>query len=210
MPVYGIKENENAFVAAVTKGESVSSIQFHPSGHLINIYRAYAGFKIRNVIESSVNGFTGTRFENAVIPSDYELTIMILENDQANYSGMANRYRRYLLENNLISKSGFISTHRQVTIDILMGISQKRLMFNNFISMTTFSQAETMLDYFYDNGVRDLLINLHGWTRDGYDVYPSTRTIDNFILTFRKYFEPDPKEPRYFHSVRGVGYKFTD
>lgn len=44
----------------------------------------------------------------------------------------------------------------------------------------------------------------------GYDVYPSTRTIDNFILSFRKYFEQDMKNPRYFHSVRGVGYKFTD
>lgn len=44
----------------------------------------------------------------------------------------------------------------------------------------------------------------------GYDVYPSTRTIDNFILSFRKYFETDPKNPHYFHSVRGVGYKFTD
>jgi len=43
-----------------------------------------------------------------------------------------------------------------------------------------------------------------------YDVYPSTRTIDNFILTFRKYFEPDQKNPIYFHSIRGVGYKFTD
>lgn len=44
----------------------------------------------------------------------------------------------------------------------------------------------------------------------GYDVYPSTRTIDNFILAFRKYFEQDPKHPRYFHSVRGVGYKFIN
>ena len=43
-----------------------------------------------------------------------------------------------------------------------------------------------------------------------YDVYPSTRTIDNFILTFRKYFEPNQKKPIYFHSIRGVGYKFTD
>ena len=42
----------------------------------------------------------------------------------------------------------------------------------------------------------------------GYDVYPSTRTIDNFILSFRKYFEEDPKHPKFFHSVRGVGYKF--
>ncbi|MBN9351795.1 MAG: response regulator transcription factor [Chitinophagaceae bacterium] len=44
----------------------------------------------------------------------------------------------------------------------------------------------------------------------GYNVYPTTRTIDNFILSFRKYFEADSKHPKYFHSVRGIGYKFTD
>lgn len=43
----------------------------------------------------------------------------------------------------------------------------------------------------------------------GYDVYPSTRTIDNYILAFRKYFEPDTRNPKYFHSIRGVGYKFV-
>jgi two-component system alkaline phosphatase synthesis response regulator PhoP len=43
----------------------------------------------------------------------------------------------------------------------------------------------------------------------GYDVFPSTRTIDNFILAFRKYFERDAKDPQYFHSIRGIGYKFT-
>lgn len=42
----------------------------------------------------------------------------------------------------------------------------------------------------------------------GYSVYPSTRTIDNYLLAFRKYFEPDPKNPQFFHSIRGVGYKF--
>jgi len=43
----------------------------------------------------------------------------------------------------------------------------------------------------------------------GYDVFPTTRTIDNFILTFRKYFEKNPKEPVHFHSIRGIGYKFS-
>jgi len=42
----------------------------------------------------------------------------------------------------------------------------------------------------------------------GKDQFPTTRTIDNFILHFRKIFEENPKEPIYFHSVRGVGYKF--
>ncbi len=44
----------------------------------------------------------------------------------------------------------------------------------------------------------------------GYNVYPTTRTIDNFILNFRKYFEEDSRNPKYFHSVRGVGYKYTE
>ena len=44
----------------------------------------------------------------------------------------------------------------------------------------------------------------------GYNVFPTTRTIDNFILNFRKYFERDSRNPVFFHSVRGVGYKYTE
>ncbi|MCW3072183.1 MAG: DNA-binding response regulator [Bacteroidetes bacterium] len=44
----------------------------------------------------------------------------------------------------------------------------------------------------------------------GTDVYPSSRTIDNYILAFRKYFEKNQREPEHFHSIRGVGYKFTE
>lgn len=44
----------------------------------------------------------------------------------------------------------------------------------------------------------------------GKDQFPTTRTIDNFILHFRKLFEENPKEPKFFHSIRGVGYKFTN
>lgn len=42
----------------------------------------------------------------------------------------------------------------------------------------------------------------------GYEVYPSTRTVDNFILRLRKIFERTPHEPRHFLTVRGVGYRF--
>ena len=43
----------------------------------------------------------------------------------------------------------------------------------------------------------------------GVDQFPTTRTIDNYILNFRKIFEKDAKNPVLFHSIRGVGYKFT-
>jgi two-component system alkaline phosphatase synthesis response regulator PhoP len=43
----------------------------------------------------------------------------------------------------------------------------------------------------------------------GDDAFPSSRTVDNFVLRLRKLFEPDPAEPIYIHTVWGVGYRFT-
>jgi two-component system alkaline phosphatase synthesis response regulator PhoP len=43
----------------------------------------------------------------------------------------------------------------------------------------------------------------------GGEVLPSSRTIDNFIVRLRKRFEREPDRPRHFHTVRGVGYRFS-
>jgi two-component system alkaline phosphatase synthesis response regulator PhoP len=44
----------------------------------------------------------------------------------------------------------------------------------------------------------------------GYRFSTSSRTIDNFIVRLRRYFEKDPKQPEFIHSVRGVGYRFSN
>jgi DNA-binding response OmpR family regulator len=51
---------------------------------------------------------------------------------------------------------------------------------------------------------RDKLLQI-GW---GYSRKTTTRTIDNFIVRFRKYFEADPRNPIYFKSLRSIGYLF--
>ena len=42
----------------------------------------------------------------------------------------------------------------------------------------------------------------------GYSFDANSRTVDNFIVRFRKYFEVDPKNPAHFISKRSVGYVF--
>ena len=42
----------------------------------------------------------------------------------------------------------------------------------------------------------------------GYRAFPTNRTIDNFVLKLRKIFEADQREPVYFETIRGVGYRF--
>jgi two-component system, OmpR family, alkaline phosphatase synthesis response regulator PhoP len=46
----------------------------------------------------------------------------------------------------------------------------------------------------------------HVW---GMSHMPTTRTVDNFIVNLRKYFEIDPAHPKHFLSVRGTGYRFV-
>jgi two-component system, OmpR family, alkaline phosphatase synthesis response regulator PhoP len=43
----------------------------------------------------------------------------------------------------------------------------------------------------------------------GYSSDTETRTLDNFIVRLRKYFEPDPSHPKHFQTVRAVGYRFS-
>lgn len=65
-----------------------------------------------------------------------------------------------------------------------------------------------LVRYFADNPGRviardELLAEVWGLKN-----YPNTRTVDNFIVRLRRYFEKDPKKPIHFLSVRGSGYKF--
>ena len=64
-----------------------------------------------------------------------------------------------------------------------------------------------LLAYFLRNPeralTRDTLLS-EVWRTD----YLSQRTIDNFVGRLRAKLEPDPDRPRYFLTVRGIGYRF--
>lgn len=117
--------------------------------------------------------------------------------------------------NNLINKSKRISAKEQVTEEYIFG--QNNINFKALECTTlegekiALTKKEAMLLKLLIENKNEVV------TREkilqavwGYNVYPTTRTIDNFILSFRKYFEEDSRNPKYFHSVRGLGYKFTD
>jgi DNA-binding response OmpR family regulator len=42
----------------------------------------------------------------------------------------------------------------------------------------------------------------------GFEVTPTTRTVDNYILELRKKMEEDPSNPKHIITIRGAGYKF--
>ena len=52
---------------------------------------------------------------------------------------------------------------------------------------------------------RDMLLD-EVW---GYDHFPTTRTVDNYILSLRKKIENNPSEPEFLVTIHTAGYKFV-
>jgi two-component system response regulator RegX3 len=76
-------------------------------------------------------------------------------------------------------------------------------------ALTFTAQEFKLLKYFAGSPARVIsreeLLN-EVW---GYENYPTTRTVDNHVLRLRQKLEPDPANPRYFHTMHGAGYKFV-
>jgi two-component system alkaline phosphatase synthesis response regulator PhoP len=96
-------------------------------------------------------------------------------------------------------------------------IGDKQVDFNSFelrdaagTLLHTFSKREVqLLELFVEKEGKVISRNEILDRLWGSEQIPTSRTIDNYILNFRKLFERDPKNPRHFHSIRGVGYKFV-
>lgn len=85
---------------------------------------------------------------------------------------------------------------------------KKQEMYKGLIPVKLSSTEYRILHYFIDHEgqviSRDKFLD-EVW---GYDSYPTTRTVDNYILSLRKKIEDDPANPKHLLTVHKVGYKF--
>ena len=121
------------------------------------------------------------------------------------------------LEELLLKVKILLALPSKKTIHHVLNIGNKSIDFNTFEvldsegkSLHVFSKREVDLLHLFAENIGRVL------SRDeildkiwGMDQFPTPRTIDNYILSYRKIFEADLKEGKFFHSIRGVGYKLT-
>tara|TARA_B100000989_G_scaffold203833_1_gene154244 strand:+ start:165 stop:848 length:684 start_codon:yes stop_codon:yes gene_type:complete len=202
------------------EGYHVSSI-FNGKNALHKFNESRFDLIILDVMLPTINGFDicqSIRLENDQIPIMF-LTAKSSNDDIVTGLKMADDYltKPFNLNELLLRVNNLIKRNNQVQNKLTQFvIGEFTIDFNSFVvsdskgtpAVLTHKQIK-LLKLFVEkpNEVvsrQEILEKI--W---GFDVYPSSRTIDNFILTFRKIFEKDVKPSTYFKSIRGVGYKFT-
>tara|TARA_R110002050_G_scaffold297339_2_gene458665 strand:+ start:76035 stop:76742 length:708 start_codon:yes stop_codon:yes gene_type:complete len=208
-------EMEGYNVTLAVDGEQ--AIDKYRSGHFHLI--------ILDVMIPKMDGFVvceTIRLENQKIPilflsakNSAEDKINGLKTGADDYMAKPFNLEEFLLRVSLLVKRGHALTHTENEELNFFEFGGNRIEFASF-SIKTWKGDEKSLSK-REMKLLKLLIEKRGkvvsreeilqkiW---GYDVFPSTRTIDNYILAYRKYFEQNQRQPKHFFSVRGVGYKF--
>jgi len=171
MPIYGIvnSQAQAAMLAVVSEGAANAVIKLVPASQQAFLYMAYTQFIYRPQYTALQEGLQKTvKFSWHPVPGDRQVTYYFLSGQQANYSGMAQQYREYLIE----------QQHAQplkpqprppFLLQVFNGIREVGVLFDPFEAATTFAQTERMLQDLQSQGVGPIRVSLEGWQVNGYD-----------------------------------------
>jgi hypothetical protein len=171
MPVFGLTTGVDAFVGIVTHGDFDASISMARSGEGMPYNRTWAEFVYRRQGMFSLNGEQPViLYEPGRVGGDRQIRYMFINacaapcQGQVGYTDMAARYRDYLLERG----AGRVKADAALmNLRLFMGIEQRTWFLRDFIGMTSFGQAQSMLDTLAGEGVNRLDVTLEGWNNGG-------------------------------------------
>ena len=179
MPIFGIKNNDNAVLVVCTEGMEDTGITAYPSGTTLNLNINRIGFEMymRNIFYIDLFNVTGDsgvtnsrivqRFDRELTPGDRELRYFFLRGDSANYSGMADTYRDYLLATGQLRKVIKNGDTLPLALTMLMGATRESMIFDEYVKMTSFREVEEILHSFNRQGITDIHTVLDSWQRNG-------------------------------------------
>lgn len=182
LPVYGWYDNNDSIFVILTRGESLAELRVQTandvtckaSTSLANYNNAYCRYYLRgeNKVEmSSTDSFNVWTEE--IFKTQITQQYCFLSDDFNGYSGMANYYRDYLVaEGQLVNSEEDSSEDIEMYIDILGAIkgdaSFLGFAYQSVIPLTTFDEAQEILNKFYENDINNIVVNYQGWMNDGY------------------------------------------
>lgn len=190
LPIYGIKDKNLGIMAAITEGSESARINVNTAveNAEMPIHRAEFELVYRNEYKIFLSNITGAvsgsetygvKVDDELLPIDREVTYFLLRDDEANYSGMANVYREYLISNGLLSQSE-LADETGLYLSMFMGAQKENAIMNSFVSMTSFDYAREIAESLLESGVENLQMRLRGWNKGGY-------------LATKKSFKPETK-----------------
>lgn len=182
MPVFGAKSGDKGFLSIVEDGAEYAEIVASPSGVYSNYnwitaqqnYRA----TYKQVTNRNKNKFFLTYNKEERFGGDRVVRYVLLDKPKANYVGMAERYRQYLMDRYGL-KPLQASGDLPMTINLVGAERESGLITDSYLRTTTTSDAMMIVQRLYGLGIQKMVVNYMGWQKGGFSNFGAPLPVDS-------------------------------
>lgn len=184
LPVCGAKNGNRAFLSAITAGDKNATICAYAATEVapVKLNRVCFEFTYRNTYKihlsnlrrngkDSAKTLYGKKADLDILKYNVEVEIFLLQDEVADYSGMANMYRNYLIDNKLLVESDAVK-NTNLSIDLFMGAYEKGT-FPEYKVTTSYNDALKIIKGYVQHDLKGIHITLKSWDKNGFFRYPS-------------------------------------
>ena len=168
MPVFGMihTDSEFGYLGIIEEGQFSAKIEAYPSGAILPYNWITSKFIYRQVYNQPTSQDTGTMVVRQKNRNNFDIKVhyQFVQEEYANYMGLASLYREYLVDNNLVEKKDI---RFQSRIDFLGAEVEQGLIRKKEVPMTTFDSGKRILEDLQDRGVNNILSIYKGWQNKG-------------------------------------------
>jgi hypothetical protein len=192
MPIFGMVHgvNQNGLLGIVESGDYSSRLfMFQNGANNLDYNLVFPKFDIRKTFRQSftTDNSSGTQRVVDTSSADIAMLYKVLDNDEANYVGMANKYKEYLKDKGILD-SELNSQDIPLHLDYLMADSKNALLGKQTIEMSNTDDVLLMHEYFLLQGLSNFNIGLMGWNDGGYSGnLPSSVDFDGKLGSTRSF-----------------------
>ncbi|MGF9698013.1 DUF5696 domain-containing protein [Paenibacillus sp. MABNR03] len=182
MPVFGLKNGENAWFAVIEKGDGMASITADIGGRQNSYNHVHATFSLRG--EDELEMYTSQNMQEIQLLSeepyrgDLQVRYHFLHGEDASYSGMARLYQQQLVEQDVL-KPLTEQMELPFYVDVLGAVDKKAsflgVPYRTTLAMTTYEQAAEMAAKLQQEGVNHVQMRYQGWFGGGISHHMPTR-----------------------------------
>lgn len=175
LPVFGVKNIDNAMLAVIETGADIASITAKAGDSEIGYANAYTTFYVRGSDENLITDVTGyktsiVKYTADLVDMSYASIKYMPVEGSADYSGMANLYREYIIEKYSIEKNKTESTPLHLKI-LGAGTTQKNILgvkYNSLVPISDYSETLKIIKEINNMGVNPV-VELQGYCESGVD-----------------------------------------
>ncbi len=182
LPCYGSAAGGRGFLAYMEEGSEYANLTFSPATEMFHLNRVYSTVVFRRIrLRTTPDDKEIYVTEKTAQQEDVCLKYLLLSGEQANYSGMAVALRRHLQETGRLPAEPVELEGVPLALEILLGTQEDNLYGKTGLAMTTYKQAQAMLEELEEGGVSSMRTVLLGWQKEGYGTNPLSVKTAGFL-----------------------------